>query len=229
MSVFVLEETVKGLVNKLESLAPTTEQLDTSLETTTSTTMENAMQSLRADLCKERQRNIEMERRLENLEALLPDPAKSGKKQDDNLSQNGGLSSRDPEALFRRLWQESRARDDNSWDHFHTELAGLRRRISVVEDLQEETEVTPEKFVTEETFDTWRDRHMQIVQNMVDNERTGRAELEQRLEQMDQKALTEDTLNTETDRVARDVNVLCTSMSTNFRELTQRLNKIERP
>ena len=49
----------------------------------------------------------------------------------------------------------------------------------MVEDLQDETEVTPEKFVTEESFDTWRDPHMSLVQAMVDNELTGWAELEQ--------------------------------------------------
>ncbi len=98
-----------------------------------------------------------------------------------------------------------------------------------MEDLQEETEVTPEKFVTEETFETWQDWHMQLVQTMVDNERAGRAELEKRLGQMEQKALTEETLNAETDRAVMDVNLLRTSMSKNFRDLTQRLKEIERP
>ncbi len=66
-----------------------------------------------------------MERRLENSEALLPNTANSDKEQDETTKQDGGLSPRDLEALFLRLWQESCARDDNSRNHYQTKLADL--------------------------------------------------------------------------------------------------------
>ncbi len=114
------------------------------------------------------------------METLLPQTSHSEKTQEDQKESEANYK-----AKMLRLMNEQRAQSDNSWQHLCTQIKDLRRRILVVEDLQEETEVTPEKFVTEESFETWKERHGQLFQVAVDNEKDGRLELEKRLKQVE--------------------------------------------
>ena len=50
-----------------------------------------------------------------------------------------------------------------------------------MEDLQEETKVSPEKFVTEEMFDDWKQKDRHVLQASLKNEPDGRHKLEKHL------------------------------------------------
>ena len=55
---------------------------------------------------------------------------------------------------MEKLVMSKIALDENVYATQQTKIKLLKQRMPVVEDLQEDTEMMPEKFVTEESFDS---------------------------------------------------------------------------
>ena len=157
--VYLLKSSVivlKGQVAEMVAAIETRDKDDTSKhkdsETPSSSALAQEVTWLKRELLKERHWNNNLERRLETVETLLPNTDQTPNKHDSQQD-----SCVDHEGIILWLMQEHRAQSDNSWQHISTQIKDLRGRVSVMEDLQEETEVTPEKFVTEESFKTWKE------------------------------------------------------------------------
>ncbi len=103
---------------------------------------------------------------------------------------------------------EQQAQSDNLWELMLTELKDLSRRVSIVEDLKEETEVTPEKFVTEESFDQRWEKERQINRVRWENESNGRQALEMSLLKLEERNNDMDALKQSVERMEQEQNVI---------------------
>ncbi len=145
---------------------------------------------------------------------------------DDHNDHDAHVSSEQLTAICTRLFQEQRARSDNDWNWLKTKMKDLRRRISIVKDLQEETETDPEKFVKEETLDVLRQKDRQIVQASIDIEKQGRRDLEHRLQNLKEKNKELVTLQEGVKILERSVNQMRTSWSSKQRDLQREIKAI---